>query len=165
MSTIFTDSMLGQQSAIGKHNASTIKELRVIFDVFDKNKDGIIDLQEFTTVIRAINFECDERKIEEMLTSCTHDDKGLDFQGFMKIMEGNMKTSHMEADLLRAFKVFDRGGTGFLKAVEFKHALSTLGGSLTPDEIARMIKQANADDKGRIDYSAWAKKIFGKTKF
>jgi Ca2+-binding EF-hand superfamily protein len=165
MSTIFTDSMLGQQSQIGKYNTSTFKELRVIFDVFDKNKDRIIDLEEFTTVIRAINFECDERKIEEMLTSCTHDDKGLDFPGFLKIMEGNMKTSHMKADLLRAFKVFDREGTRFLKAVEFKHALSTFCTSLTPDEVARMIKQANADDKGRIDYFAWAKKIFGKTKF
>lgn len=148
-----------------KYDDSQYLELRETFEIFDKDGDGLISLEEFATVIKCVNHELTDEKIHEMLINCCGNDgkfDNMDFPMFCSIMEGNMKASHKENDLTRAFKVFDKKNTGFIYAIELKHFMSTLTSDLGPDEVARLIKSAKPNAKGQINYKEWAKSVFSK---
>jgi len=54
--------------------------------------------------------------------------------------------------LKEAFAVFDRDGSGKISSRELKQAMSSLGEKLNDDEIAEMIKEADKNGDGEIDY-------------
>lgn len=57
-----------------------------------------------------------------------------------------------QKDITDAFKVFDRNGDGFISASELRHVMTTLGEQLSDDEVENMIKEADVDGDGMINY-------------
>ena len=55
-------------------------------------------------------------------------------------------------ELREAFRVFDRGADGLLKAAELRHALTTLGESLTEEELELMMRSHPSDGDGLVAY-------------
>ena len=166
MSLLF-DSKLEQSyvKSVRKYEDSKYAELRETFEIFDKDGDGIISFEEFSTVVKCVNHDLTDEKVMEMLVNTAgHDGKfdGLDFPSFCNIMESNMKALPAETDQINAFKVFDKKNTGFIDSIALKHFMSTLASDLTPDEVGKMIKTAKPNSKGQINYKEWAKSIFSK---
>ena len=59
--------------------------------------------------------------------------------------------------LLEAFKVFDKDGNAFISAAELKHAMSNLGEKLTDEEVDDMIREADIDGDGQINFEEFVK--------
>jgi hypothetical protein len=59
--------------------------------------------------------------------------------------------------LLEAFKVFDKDGNAFISAAELKHAMSKLGEKLTDEEVDDMIREADIDGDGQINFEEFVK--------
>ena len=57
-----------------------------------------------------------------------------------------------------AFKVFDKDGNGFISAAELRHVMTNLGEKLTEDEVDEMIKEADFDGDGQVNYDEFVKK-------
>jgi hypothetical protein len=57
-----------------------------------------------------------------------------------------------EAELKDAFKVFDKDDNGFISAAELRHVMTNLGEKLTDDEVDEMIREADTDGDGQVDY-------------
>ncbi|KAN0119256.1 EF-hand [Hyaloscypha variabilis] len=55
--------------------------------------------------------------------------------------------------VLKAFKVFDRDNNGFISAAELRHIMTSIDEKLTDDEVDEMIRRADQDGDGRIDYT------------
>jgi calmodulin len=55
--------------------------------------------------------------------------------------------------ILEAFKIFDKDGNGLISARELKHVMANLGESLSEDEVEAMIKEADIDGDGAINYT------------
>ena len=51
-----------------------------------------------------------------------------------------------------AFKVFDRDGNGFISAAELRHVMTNLGEKLTDEEADAMVREADLDGDGQINY-------------
>ncbi|EEC16524.1 calmodulin, putative [Ixodes scapularis] len=49
-------------------------------------------------------------------------------------------------------QVFDRDGNGFITAAELRHVMTTLGEKLTDEEVDEMIREADVDGDGQINY-------------
>ena len=49
-------------------------------------------------------------------------------------------------------KVFDRDGNGFISAAELRHVMTNLGEKLTDEEVDEMIREADVDGDGQINY-------------
>lgn len=54
--------------------------------------------------------------------------------------------------MMDAFKLFDKDGSGKIDADELKEALMRLGDKLSQEEAEDMIKSADLDRDGKIDY-------------
>lgn len=52
-----------------------------------------------------------------------------------------------------AFKVFDRDNNGFISAQELRLVMANLGEKLTDEEVEEMIKEADMNGDGQVDYT------------
>ena len=57
-----------------------------------------------------------------------------------------------EEEIIEAFKVFDKNGNGFITQAEIRHIMTNLGEKLTDEEIDEMIKEADVNSDGMINY-------------
>jgi calmodulin len=66
-------------------------------------------------------------------------------------MSQSVEEVDTEQELLNAFKVFDKDGSGTISSDELRNVLKSLGENLTDDEVEEMIKLADRDGDGHID--------------
>lgn len=49
-------------------------------------------------------------------------------------------------------QVFDKNGDGYISAAELRHVMTTLGERLTEEEVSEMVKEADMDGDGQVNY-------------
>jgi len=79
-------------------------------------------------------------------------DRTIDFPEFLTMMARKMKDTDSEEEIKEAFKVFDKDGNGFISAAELRHVMTNLGEKLTDEEVDEMIREADIDGDGQINY-------------
>ena len=57
-----------------------------------------------------------------------------------------------EEEIREAFSVFDKDGNGFISAAELRHVMTNLGEKLTDEEVDEMIREADIDGDGQVNY-------------
>lgn len=70
-------------------------------------------------------------------------------------MMANKQNDNQQSDDLNmeeAFKVFDKDGNGFISAAELRNVMVNLGEKLTDEEVENMIREADVDGDGQINY-------------
>ena len=50
------------------------------------------------------------------------------------------------------FQVFDKDGNGYISAAELRHVMANLGEKLTDEEVEEMIKEADLDGDGQVNF-------------
>merc|ERR1712151_140585 len=111
-----------------------IAEFKEAFSLFDKDGDGTITTKELGTVMRSLGQNPTEAELQDMVNEVDADGNGtLDFPEFLSLQARKMKDTDTEEELIEAFKVFDRDGSGFINADELRHVMTNLGEKLTDD--------------------------------
>jgi len=88
-------------------------------------------------------------------------EESIDFPEFLSLMARKMKDTDTEEELVDAFKVFDKDGSGFINAAELRHVMSNLGEKLSDEEFDEMVREANVDGDGQVDYEEFVKMMCG----
>ena len=78
------------------------------------------------------------------------------------VLCSKMKDTDSEEEILEAFKVFDKDGNGFISAAELRHIMTNLGEKLTDEEVDEMIREADIDGDGQINYEEFVKMMMSK---
>ena len=78
----------------------------------------------------------------------------IDFAEFCTLMEKNSPGTAEEEDeeLRNSFKIFDKDGSGYIDADELRVVLEQLGDHMTKEEINELIREADLNGDGVIDY-------------
>jgi len=140
-----------------------IAEFKEAFSLFDKDADGTITTKELGTVMRSLGQNPTEAELEDMINEVDVDQNGtIDFMEFLNLMAKKMKESDTEEELIEAFKVFDRDGNGYISAAELRHVMCNLGEKLTDEEVDDMIREADVDGDGEINYQEFVKMMVAK---
>ena len=66
--------------------------------------------------------------------------------------ESETDPENSETEIREAFRVFDKDGNGFISAAELRHVMTNLGEKLTDAEVAAMIREADIDGDGQVNY-------------
>ena len=56
----------------------------------------------------------------------------------------------------------DKDGNGFISAAELRHIMTNLGEKLTDEEVDEMIREADIDGDGQINYEEFVKMMMAK---
>ena len=86
----------------------------------------------------------------------------VEFEEFLSMMSRRMaatscddekaKLRRQEAELQQAFRVFDIDGDGLIDADELKQTMANLGETLSDHDIHAMIKEADRNGDGKVDF-------------
>lgn len=137
-----------------QYTEEQLDELKEAFAVYDINRDGVISIRELGTVIRQLGQNPTEAEILEMIKWLDKDSSGtLSFDEFAVLMADKMKSADTEDNIRDAFRVFDVNDNGFISANELRHVATNLGEKLSEDEANEMIRVADSDGDGLINYN------------
>ncbi|KAG6498689.1 hypothetical protein ZIOFF_038411 [Zingiber officinale] len=128
-------------------------EFHETFCLFDRDGDGCISLGELSTIINSLGLRPTKDELQEMISEVDADGSGaIEFEEFLNLME-----SDSEEELKEAFKVFDKDQNGFISKNELKNVMMSLGEKLTDEEVDQMIKEADLDGDGQVNYEEFVK--------
>eukprot|EP00054_Salpingoeca_dolichothecata_P036633 m.274334 g.274334 ORF g.274334 m.274334 type:complete len:150 (+) comp69030_c0_seq1:95-544(+) len=131
-----------------------IAEYKEAFTLFDRDGDSHISASELGTVMRSLGANPTEQELSDMVNQVdTNGDGNIDFPEFLTMMakhDGSAKDEQEE--LLASFRVFDVDGSGTISAAELRHVMTSLGEKLTDEEVDDMIREADLNNDGCIDY-------------
>ena len=104
-----------------------------------------------------------EAELQDMINEVDIDGNGtIDFKEFLGLMARKMRDADTEEELIEAFKVFDRDGNGLISGNELQHVMNSLGENISQDEVEEMIKEADLDGDGYINYEEFVRMILNK---
>eukprot|EP00879_Flechtneria_rotunda_P004918 GHRR01005192.1.p1 GENE.GHRR01005192.1~~GHRR01005192.1.p1 ORF type:complete len:149 (+),score=35.55 GHRR01005192.1:82-528(+) len=142
------------------HEISNAKEA---FALFDRDNDGCITTSELGTVIRALGKSPTEADVRSLIKEIDPDGKGLiNLQEFLGVMARDIRSYDSENDIRNAWKVFDKDQRGVIEAKELRHVLSNIGEKLSGSELDDMIKEADPDNDGLIQYEEFVRVLLAK---
>jgi calmodulin len=120
------------------------------FSAFDDDRDGTIPTTLLGKLLRAVGCNPYPEEVADMI-----DDLGgnpLDFKNFYYLLSSHARAAYPEEELVDAFRVFDRDGTGRLPVETIEKILKSLKQPFTDDQISELISQADVDEQASIDY-------------
>ena len=113
--------------------------------------------------MRTLGMNPTEGEIIDMIHEVDLDQNGvIDFHEFISLMARKTKGIENENEFLDAFKVFDRDGNGLISATELRHVITNTGDTLTDEQVDEMIREADIDGDGHINYEEFVLMMMAK---
>ncbi len=127
--------------------------LKEAFDIFDADKSGSIDLQEFKNAIAALGLEKSSEKLLSVLSDLdSNTDNLIDFEEFLKLLGVYNKGLDDEEHLETIYKEKFALSNGKISLEDFKRVAEEIGDNYTEDELKDMIQFADGDRDGYINW-------------
>ena len=126
-------------------------QMREIFNMFDQDKDGEIDMDELRRIFRQMGQDPSTDELIDVLVEVDGDGNGIiEYEEFRIMIERMVEDQ--EDLVIEAFKVFDKDQDGKIQIGEFGVVMKQLGENITDEEVARIYQEADADGSGEIDF-------------
>ncbi|KAH9687930.1 calmodulin [Citrus sinensis] len=130
----------------------TEEELRNMISEVDVNGNGTIEFGEF------LNLMARKMKLRHMIDEVDANGNGtIEFEEFLDLMAKKMRETKAQEEMKEAFKVFDKNRDGFISPNELRHVMLNLGEKVTDEELEQMVKDADLDGDGQINYEEFSR--------
>ncbi|XP_019500082.1 PREDICTED: calmodulin-like [Hipposideros armiger] len=140
-----------------------VAEFKAAFTRFDKNGDGTISVQELGDVMRTLGQNPSEAELKDIIARVDTDGDGaISFEEFLAAMVKRMKSMGGDHDMREVFQAFDLDGDGHITVDELKQAMAQVGEKLSQKELEAMIREADVDQDGKVNYEEFARMLSQK---
>ncbi|XP_042908967.1 calcium-binding protein E63-1 isoform X2 [Parasteatoda tepidariorum] len=132
---------------------SQITELKAAFAMLDRNQDGRINETELKSMLEKLGISLTDEMIAKLIEEASKTGQRLlNEEEFFSWMSHHDVKEDAMADLMAAFKVFDKDGNGYISKDELKTAMDTIGEPMSEGQLDIMIKETDTDNDGKINY-------------
>ncbi|KAH7976818.1 uncharacterized protein LOC119406557 [Rhipicephalus sanguineus] len=138
-----------------------VSELRDVFFKFDTERTGTVAFEHVDEILRTAGRVVTDPEFKKRVKSTVPADleKKVKFPEFVDLVHKYTRAFNAQKDLHDAFRVFDRDGHGFITTAELRHVVTTLGERMTEEEADELIREADANNEGHVDYEEFIKTI------
>ena len=135
-----------------------IQEFRDAFSLFDSDGSGTISVEELGEVLKSVGHRTSQVEINKLLKEADLDNDGvIDFPEFLALVADKLEHSETDGDLKETFIFYDINSTGYITPSNLHYALGKLGLRMTPEEADEMVREADVDGDGLINYEEFRK--------
>lgn len=135
-----------------------LEELKDIFAMFDKDNSGSIDVNELESMVSSLGISATKDDLNEMIAEADIDKSGtIEFEEFKTLIGPHFQKEKPPEDFIDAFKFFDKDGDGFISRTELRAIMNNVDGQLAEADIEDMIKEADVNGDGKIDFDEFIK--------
>ena len=137
----------------------TIGDYRDAFKTFDTDEDGYLSLKEVSDLLISLGTPVSEDELREMTNEVDIEGNGtVDFKEFIQLMARKLRDMDNEEEYIEAFKIFDKNSDDLISIDELREVMTILGQYVwgetpTDEEIVQMIKDADEDFDGYLNFS------------
>ncbi|XP_066228082.1 calmodulin-like protein 6 [Saccopteryx leptura] len=145
--------------------AEQIKEYKGIFEMFDEEGNGEVKTGELERLMSLLGINPTKSELTSMAKDVDRDNKGFfNCDSFLALMGIYWeKSQNQEGELRAAFQVFDKEGKGYIDWDTLKYVLMNAGEPLNEVEAEQMMKEADKDGDGTIDYEEFVAMMTGES--
>jgi Ca2+-binding EF-hand superfamily protein len=122
---------------------------KLVFEGFDEDKDGFIAFPVLEEALRSLGLNPTAEELEDMQLEVGR--RPISFNVFLYIAFRHSRHVDVEDEVIKIFRLFDRGRTGRLPAQKVKEILRRYEKPFTPAQISDVLSQADVQD-GLVDY-------------
>jgi calmodulin len=155
--------MSGQDRSYAHSTPNDVTALKDAFLLFDTDGDGVITRTELGAVMKALGLNPTDAELDDMINEVDLDRTGsVDLDEFIKMMTVETKPANFEQEMLAAFKVFDKDGSGTIDAEEIAKVMASFCENLSDEELKIMMEEVDKDGNGTIDYEEFVNFFLAK---
>ena len=128
-----------------------LEEIKLAFDLFDKDGSGSIDINELRDAMKALGVYLPRDKVKSLMKEIDTDGSGsVEFDEFLNLMKDKLKSRNQEEELRKTFRIYDEDDSGKISFEDLKRVAQELDAKTTDDEIQGMIDEADRDNDGLV---------------
>lgn len=131
------------------------QEIREAFELFDSDKNGLIDGHEMKVSMRALGFDAKRDEVQRLMQDCAARDQNgqplMDLPGFTDIMTEKFSQRDPRQEMIKAFQLFDENNTGKISLRSLRRVARELGENMSDEELQAMIDEFDSDQDGEIN--------------
>ena len=125
-------------------------ELRIVFQMFDKDGDGRISMDEVRHVVRSMGQTPNDERIDALFKQVDLDGDGLiNYDEFVRLVEERVRAQPDDAEMRAMFEAFDKDKNGYIDKQELITTFAEIELPVSEQEVAQMMRSADIQD-GRI---------------
>ncbi|KAL5247756.1 hypothetical protein ACHWQZ_G019593 [Mnemiopsis leidyi] len=141
-----------------KLSEAELAELKDIFRMFDKDNSGSIDVNELESMVSSLGISATKEDLNDMIAEADIDKSGtIEFDEFKTLIGPHFQKEKPPEDYIDAFNFFDKDGDGFISRSELRNIMNTVDSKLAESDIEDMIKEADINGDGKIDFDEFIK--------
>lgn len=151
-------------------SAEELQEYRDLFHAFDRQHKGSVSIADLLAISQQLGLPNNQADLDKLLAhaNVNASEGQLDFDAFAGLMSRSRAKNAEEArrredqEMRQAFRVFDLDGNGLIDEKELKTTMRNLGENVDKNDIKAMIKAADKNGDGKIDYGEFIRMMYNK---
>ncbi|KAL4221634.1 hypothetical protein ACF0H5_019891 [Mactra antiquata] len=132
-----------------------IRDLRVVFELFDTNSDGLLCPPELRRAMKSLGFKVSKEEAKQLTNDGSLKGIGmLDFNEFLEtVIDRQADSRDMYDEILKGFSMFDHTKKGSITLDDLQKSCEESGIRFTERELEEMMEEADINGDGHVDQS------------
>ncbi|XP_059178304.1 uncharacterized protein LOC131957481 [Physella acuta] len=133
-----------------------IRDLKIVFDIFDTNSDGYIGPLDLRKALRTLGFKVSKQEAIQISSDVKVKGKKteINFNEFLEIViDRQGDTRDIYDEIQKGFEMLDFDNTGTISIEKLKRACTLSGIKFTQKELEDMMEEADVNGDGNVDQS------------
>lgn len=127
-------------------------DLVQVFSRFDKNKDGVLDVQDLKVITKQAGIKLTEQELHEMLKAAgKNNNEKMELGDFVELMKNGTDTFSLKDEEIQDAFYYVQNSEGYITSDRLKSVVSDLGEELNDQDIMELIQKADLNGDGKID--------------